>query len=140
MACEESLLLALPDPCLLLVLRCCAATYNHRSLFSAARSYSRLHQAAVVALRDVKLHRSQQQQVDGMMVYLGKHGQDANRMHLAGYQDPSASLCQLPQLQLSSLELLGLDLQLQPGAGFQGVLGGAAALAALKQLQLTAGC
>jgi hypothetical protein len=28
-------------------------------------------------------------------------------------------------------------LQLQPGAGFQGVLGGAAALAALKQLRIT---
>jgi hypothetical protein len=41
-----------------------------------------------------------------------------------------------PQLQLTSLQLQDLTLQLQPGNGAQGVLSAAAAVAALKQLRL----
>jgi hypothetical protein len=47
-----SLLLALPDPCLVAVLRCCAAD-SQCSLFNAARAHSRLRQAAVLALRSI---------------------------------------------------------------------------------------
>jgi hypothetical protein len=131
---ESSLLLALPDPCLLRVLQCCAAD-DYRSLFNAARAHSRLHQAAVVALRSIKKQVSPQQ-ISGIMVYLGKHGQHMNSLDLRG--DGSLNLlCHLPQqLRLSSLQLRGFSLQLQPANGLSGVLGAAAAVAALKQLRL----
>ena len=135
MADEGFLLLALPDPCLLHVLQCCAAN-DQRSLFNAARAHSKLHQAAVVALRSISLHVSQQQQIDGVMVYLGKHHQHVDSFELVGAGAPSNQLRQLPQqLQLTSLQLERLVLQLQPGNGFQSVLG--AATAALKQLRLS---
>jgi hypothetical protein len=137
MAEEGFLLLALPDPCRLRVLQCCAAD-DHRSLFSAARAHSKLHQAAVVALRSITLHVSQQQQIDGVMVYLGKHHQHVDSFELVGAAVPSTQIRQLPeQLQLTSLQLERLFLQLKPAYGFQGVLGAAASPAALKQLRLS---
>ena len=133
------LLLALLDPCLLLVLQCCAAD-DPRSLFSAARAHSRLHQVAVVALRSITARVSQQQQIEGVMAYMGKHSQHVNSLKLtwAGHTPLHyPPLHQLPQqLQLTSLQFDHFSLQLQPGNGFQGVLGDASAVAALKQLRL----
>jgi hypothetical protein len=51
--CCSSLLLALPDPCLLTVLQYCAAD-DQRGLCSAARAHSRLHQAAVEVLCSIQ--------------------------------------------------------------------------------------
>ena len=137
MAGEGSLLLALPDPCLLRVLQCCAAD-DHRSVFTAARSHSRLHQAAVVALHSIAVQVSQQQQMDDVVGYMARHGQHVNSLELTGTTAYPKLACQLPQqLQLSSLQLADLSLQLQPGNGSQGVLGAAAPIAALKRLRLT---
>jgi hypothetical protein len=146
---SESWLLQLPDPCLLGVLRWCAD--DHRSLFSAARAHSRLHQAAVLAASSVKavLH----QQADSVLQFLESYGQHVSSIALEGagdyvendsaeededkkYTPLHTTLLQLPhhKLQgLSSLSCRFLHLQLQPGGGFQGVL---AALAPLTQLQL----
>ena len=131
-------LLALPDPCLLVVLQCCAAD-DLRSLFSAARAHSRLHQAAALALSSVKLLMRPQQQADSVLLYLDRHGSHVNSLELRVPQDSGLKLHQLaPALQLHSLELSGWEVQLQPGKGFQGVLGAAAAAGPppLKQLRL----
>jgi hypothetical protein len=77
-----SLLLALPDPCLVAVLQCCAVADQH-SLFSAARAHSRLHQAAVLALRSITTVVHEQQQMDDVVLYLSKHGHNANSIELA---------------------------------------------------------
>ena len=149
MAGAESLLLVeLPDPCLLLVLQYLAAN-NQRSLFSAARAHSRLRQAAQEALRSITLQLSEQQQMDGVMAYLGEYGQQVNNLELKGHGhcDNAIHLRQLPraadeaefvgpQLQLTILQLQDLRLQLQPGNGAQGVPGAAGPVAALKQLRL----
>jgi hypothetical protein len=146
---SESWLLQLPDPCLLAMLRCCAD--DPRSLFSAARAHSRLHQAAVLAASSVKavLH----QQADSVLQYLESYGQHVSSITLEGAddyaQDDSAeedeekkytqlhtTLVQLPHHKLQGLSSLScrlLHLQLQPGGGFLGVL---AALSPLTQLQL----
>jgi hypothetical protein len=151
-ASAPSLLLALPDLCLVAVLQCCAVADQH-SLFSAARAHSRLHQAAVLALRKFTTVVRAQQQMDDVVLYLSKHSHNVNSIELAGPEAASMqldrkthqlqlhapSLQQLPpNLQLGSLQLERLCLQLQPGAGFQGVLGGLA-VAALKELSIK-GC
>ena len=59
----SGLLLALPDSCMLAVLQCLASD-DQRSLFSAARANSRLHQAAVVALYSITARIFEQQQMD----------------------------------------------------------------------------
>jgi hypothetical protein len=129
-------LLALPDPCLLAVLQCVAAEDQY-SLCSAARSHSRLHQAAVAALQRITVRVTQQQQMDGVLLYLDRHGQHVNSIHLTGVEEGALELRQLPSnLQLNSLHLEHLYLQLQPGNGSHGVLG-AAVVAALKQLCLS---
>jgi hypothetical protein len=53
------MLLALPDSCLLALLQSYAAD-DQRSLFSAARAHSRLHQAAVAALHSITAHAPKQ--------------------------------------------------------------------------------
>jgi hypothetical protein len=68
----QSLLLALPDPCLVAILQCCAAN-NQRSLLSAARAHSRLHQAAVLVLRSITAVITEHQQADSVLMYLGNH-------------------------------------------------------------------
>jgi hypothetical protein len=135
-----SLLLALPEPCLLAVLQYCASD-DLCSVFSAASAHSKLHQAAVAALCSFKAPVRTQQQVDGVLLYLSKHGHDVDSVDLkrtwSSTAEEKIALRQLPPiLQLSSLQLSGFDVQLQPGGGFQGVLGAAATVAALKQLSI----
>jgi hypothetical protein len=70
-----------------------------------------------------------------MLLYLKKHGEHVDSIDLRG--DYGAVLRELPpSMQLSSLQLEMLRLQLQRGAGFHGVLGAAATVAALKKLRL----
>jgi hypothetical protein len=124
-----SLLLSLPDPCLLAVLQCCAAD-NQRSLLSAARVHSRLHQAAALALRSINIIATQQQQADSVMQYLQKHGEHVNGLEITGPSKGQVSIFQLPpDLRLHSLQLQGLFLGPQ-------VLLAATGTAALRQLQV----
>jgi hypothetical protein len=127
------------------VLRCCAD--DPPSLFSAARSHSRLHQAAVLAASSIDVtfrYRQQPQQqqfVKRVLHYLNNQGQHVSSINLdnvkvLGYRAPSITLLQLPhdKLQgLSSLSISNLKLQLQPIGSKQGVLGSGAPL---KQLRL----
>ena len=135
-------LLQLPDFCLLAVLRCCAD--DPRSLFSAARAHSRLHQAAVLAANSISVVLTQQQQADSVLLYLTNHGQQVSSISLSLIPpaDDSAydtgltiSLRELPESlhRLDTLLVRGLHVQLQPGDGFAGVLH---AEMPLKQLQL----
>jgi hypothetical protein len=72
-----------------------------------------------------------QQQADGVMQYLNKHHQHIDSVQLKS----RAVLSALPiNLQLRSLQLDWVGLQVQPGDGFHDVLG--AAGIALKQLRL----
>jgi hypothetical protein len=142
----QSLLLALPDACLLAVLQCCAAD-DHRSLFSAARAHSRLHQAAVLALRSINAVVTSQQQADGLLTYLDKLGWGFDSVSTEFQDDtdtpwsedpdmtpPSALVC-LPPKDATKLHSLQLgNLQLLVDDESQGALG-----TALKQLQLS-GC
>jgi hypothetical protein len=142
MASEESaqsLLLALPDPCLMAVLQYCAAS-DQRSLLSAARAHSRLHQAAVLVLRSINAEITQQHQPASVLLYLDKHGPNVDCIAIKvvpRHRDTSPLILRQlpPAMQLSSLQLTGVDLQLQPGGGLQGVLG-SAGVTALKQLWL----
>jgi hypothetical protein len=117
-------LLELPDPCLLQVLQCCAD--DLRSLCSVARAHSRLHQAAVLAARahnSLAVEINQQQQVDDLMLYLSTQQERQLVSIKAPRHAPTFSLRQLPQnLQLVSLKLFGLTIQLQPRGGFPSVL------------------
>jgi hypothetical protein len=129
-------LLELPDSCLVAVLQCCAAA-DQRSVFSAARTHSRLHQAAVAALHSISALVPHQQQLDQVLLYLGKHGSLVGSIQLESKPSWRAALCKLPaNLRLSSLQLEGLCLQLQHSYSFQGVLGDTVVVAALKQLRL----
>jgi hypothetical protein len=137
---NTSPLLDLPDPCLLLVMQCCAT--DLRCLFSAARTHSRLHQEAVLAARSIRVAVDSNQAQD-MLQYLEQHGQHVNSIDLQGVEFSVRSapaspviLRELPHnslLKLNSLTLYNLPLQLQPGFGFQGVL---QAGAPLKRLQI----
>jgi hypothetical protein len=128
-------LLLLPDPCLVAVLRGCAA--DLRSLFSAARAHSRLHQAARLALSSITVKDAKQQQLQGLAQYLSVYGQSIDSLDLQGTGYDTVRLMQLPSnLQLDSLVLTNLRLQLQPGDGFQGVVHPGAPI---KQLRLL-GC
>ena len=81
---------------------------------------------------------TQQQQMDGVLQYLSKHARHVGSLDISGCNNGSVTLRQLPStLQLSSLQTSGLDVQLGPGDGCQGVLGAAAVVAALKQLRLS---
>jgi hypothetical protein len=122
-ASAPSLLLALPDPCLLAVLQCCGAE-DQRSLFSAARAHSRLHQATVLALSSITAVMTQPQQMDGVLLYLAKHGQHVSSVDLRVPGSNTADapvLHQLPgNLQIESLQLEDIHLQLPTGPGHSG--------------------
>jgi hypothetical protein len=130
-ASEQPSLLDLPDACLLAVLQCCAAD-SQRSLFSAARAHGRLQQAAVLVLHSITADITQQQQAESVLLYLGKHGTKLDCITLRAA--PAAQrrsqgfgavcLRELPpNLQPDSVMFSNHFLQLQPGWGFQGVLG-----------------
>jgi hypothetical protein len=127
---DEVSLSELPDPCLLAVLQCCAAI-DQRSVLSAARAHSRLHQAAVLALRSITAVVKSQEQVNSVLLYLSKHGQHLDSVSIEdehGYHPltlhlPTALTVQLRSLQLKEMLLVGED--------FRGVLG-----PTLTQLQL----
>ena len=111
-----SLLLALPDPCLLTVLQCLAD--DQCALFNAARAHSRLRQASAVTLRNVTTSVTVQQHVDSVLMYL------SNRLPAIPWQLPHS-------LQLSSLQLVGLPLELWP---CRNTFWGSAGVAGLKRL------
>jgi hypothetical protein len=128
-----SWLLQLPDPCLEAVMCCCAS--DPRSLFSAARAHSRLHQAAVLAASSIQADVSDKRHVNSVVRYLTNHGQHVHSaaMHSVG---EIVSLSRLPHSKLqglSSLRFRDMRLQLGPGNGWPGVLD---SWALLKQLQL----
>jgi hypothetical protein len=142
---QGSALLGLPDPCLLGVLRCCAAE-DLRSLFNAARAHSRL-QKAVIALDSISTTVSNQQQLDSLLLYLSNHAAVV-KLQLEGppymHQpithippDMHRVLRQLPSLQLQSLSLHHLMLQMAPDAASRGVL--QPGMNVLTELRLT-GC
>jgi hypothetical protein len=146
---QESLLLALPEPCLLAVLQYCAAD-DQRSLFSAARAHSKLRQAAAAALRSITADVPQLQQAHSVKLYLRNHAQHVSIINLKASEAYPVCVRQFPpELQLKSLQLEWFHLQLLPGTplqvcnpllpepSFQGVLGDAARVAALTQLRLT---
>jgi hypothetical protein len=136
---DEVSLLQLPEHCLVTVLRCCAG--DPGSVCSAARAHSRLHQAAVEALKSITAEVNQKQLDTLMGVYLNSHGQHSDSISLEveyhKAKESPVTLRQLPETltKLSSITLEHLHLQLQPGEGYQGVLG-AAAVPSLKKLQL----
>jgi hypothetical protein len=116
---DAPLLLALPDACLLAVLQCCAAD-DQRSLFSAARAHSRLHQVAVLAQRSITAVVAQQRQMDGVLMYLGRHWQHLYSVSIhykgVGAHHPWLDLSmyisvmtQLRSLQLSAVLLVAHD-------------------------------
>lgn len=119
-------LLELPESCLLQVLQCCAD--NLHSIFSAARVHRRLHQAAMLAVNSITAVINCQGQASGLLVFLNtEHGQHIESINLRAPwspgAEPTSNLWQLPTgLQLGSLELSALAVQLQPRDGFQGVL------------------
>ena len=132
-------LLQLPDAFLLAILQCCAD--NQRSLFSAARAHSRLHQAAVLAASSImvelkeadtvdtvhKTLKQRRQQTNSVLRYLRKHGQHVSSINIPAdlcLGSVIFSLQWLPQhmCKLQSLTANNLRLQLQPGRGYQGVL------------------
>jgi hypothetical protein len=85
------LLTDLPDPCLLAVMHCLSD--DPVSLCSAARTHSRLHQAAVVALSTVKAcYMTQQRTAGSLLPYLRKHAQHINSMQLRGSRERTVSL------------------------------------------------
>jgi hypothetical protein len=134
-----SRLLQLPDACLLEVL--CRCTTDPRSLFSAARAHSRLHQTAVLAASSISAVVSEAQ-VDSVLEYLRRYGQHIDSIDLECKGWPRVTLQQLPHSslpQLSSLRLGSMALQLQPGPGTyygNGAQGVLRAGAPLKQLRL----
>jgi hypothetical protein len=129
-------LLQLPDGCLLRVLQRLANddNHNHHSLFSAARAHSRLHAAAAEALSALQVAAQSQEQVDGALLYLSRHGQRVSSVCFSGRRpergviiSPGASESRIRHLpsqcsQLCSLSFTGIDLQLGASSDHQGVL------------------
>jgi hypothetical protein len=116
---DQSAMLQLPDPCLLLVLSSCAD--DPCSLFSAARAHSRLHQAAVTVLSSIKAVLPQQQTVDSILLYLQNHGEHVSSIDLASSSQDDVTIClhKLPYSKLQGLSCVRfsmLHLYLRPCA------------------------
>jgi hypothetical protein len=118
---SDSRLLALPDPCLLAVLQCCAS--DTRSVLSVAAAHSRLQQAAVEVLRNITARRLDQARVKSLLLYLAKYGQHVPSLALH-CQRYDVQLLELPAslTKLASLRLEGMRLQLQPGSDWHSCL------------------
>jgi hypothetical protein len=136
---EPTQLLQLPDTDLLRVLQRLATNgdVNHRSLFSAARAHSRLHAAAAAALSALQVEVDSQQQADGVLCYLARHGQHVTSVSVPRRRRDPVDIRQLsrqcwqvcslsfhtPQRQLPHHDDCGgLQLQLGPSSSHQGVL------------------
>jgi hypothetical protein len=92
----------------------------------------------VLVQGSIKAAFTQKQQVDSVLLYLHKHGRHIDaidlRTDLSHASADRFKLRQLPpHLQLTSLLLDSMCVQLQAGRGFSGVLG--PATAGLKQLR-----
>ena len=149
-------LLELQVDCLVALLQRCAAN-DQRSFFSAARSHSKLRDAAAQVLRmythSVTVALAPQQaesQLDSVLLFLSNHSENIDSISLKNpCRTSGSSLCSVvlaptlmltlrelpPSPQMHSLVLVGFDLQLQPSSSFPGVLTASRA-AALTQLQL----
>jgi hypothetical protein len=88
-------LLDLPDTCLLVVLRCCAS--DHPSLFSAAQTHSRLHQAAAAALTSISTTIYTQEQLCSLKQYLTNHKSEVLDLAVQWAGDRRQYLRELPQ-------------------------------------------
>jgi hypothetical protein len=129
-----SRLLQLPDTCLQEVLQRCAD--DPRSLFSAARAHSRLHQAAVQVASRVRAVVTERDRGIGVLQYLSNHGKHVHGLDLSSYTLGSLSFFELRHEDLrglSSLRFSRLVLHLHPQQGVQSLLGSGACL---KQLVL----
>jgi hypothetical protein len=81
---------------------------------------------------------TQKQQLDGVLLYLSKHGGHIDSVKLKGDGGGKVALRHLPDgLHLSSLQLSQLDMQLLPGYGFLGIVPEATPQSTLKHLQLS---
>ena len=92
----------------------------------------------MLALHSITTVNAQQQQVEGVLQYLGKHGQHVDSVSISGDGDCTVNLPLPPNVQLESLLLDGASLQVAwLRHGLLGVLGAPAGAApALKQLRL----
>jgi hypothetical protein len=142
--------LHLPDPCIFKVLQCCAV--DPRSIFSAARAHSRLHNIAVLAINSITAPVQQLQQDTSLLPYLSRHGQHVSNI-VMGFTRPSfnmlwngfdsneeddvhLALDHLPPLHnLTSLACHHMLVQLQPGRGQRGIIK-SLSRAPLKQFHL----
>jgi hypothetical protein len=132
---QYSLLHELPDPCLLAILSC--LTEEPRSRFSAALAHSKLHQAAVLALKDaapssIEAVLDKQQEVKGMLLYMEQHGQNASSISLERLHYRAQVLSPLSELN-------GLrEISLCPSTGMRSAqgLGDACQLTGLRRLTL----
>ena len=89
-------------------------------------------------LTSIKARIWQQEKLNSLLLCLDRYSQHISHLDLGFYQDvdDDLRLQELPPaLQLHSLQIYAAELQLQPGDGFDGVLGPAAA--ALTQLRLS---
>jgi hypothetical protein len=107
------------------VLQCCAAN-GQRSLFSAARAHSRLHQASLGALQTIDAPLCEQQQADSLLLFLAKYADHIDILNVwkaaSAHLYTTIKLRQLPRsLRLCSLYLH--QVQLRPGRAFKGMLG-----------------
>jgi hypothetical protein len=55
-----------------------------------------MHRAAVAALRSITANVAQQQQAESVLMYLIKHAQHVDRLHLKGKLAVELAICQLP--------------------------------------------
>jgi hypothetical protein len=96
----------------------------------------------VAALRSITANVTYQQQTDGVLMCLGKHGRHVDSLHIrhtSGFPLYDSIIRQLPpKLHLSSLHLEGVSVQLNPCDRFRGLLGAAAEGASLKHLVIRA--
>jgi hypothetical protein len=112
--CKSLLLRKLDDACLLAVLRCCVD--DPRTLFSAARAHSRLHQAAVLAASSISVVRcTKQRHLDSALRYITNHQQHVTSLELKRVTISGLHQLPLDTLQsLSRLSFSGVGLKVQP--------------------------
>lgn len=120
-------LLRLPDERLVNILR--FYLNDKRSLFSAARSHSRLRKAAARVLSSIKADVSSQQQLDSLLLYLSHHGLHVRTIitgNLLPEERPQLLLSYLPGTvpqQLQTLFVVDWKLQCGPNSRHAGVFG-----------------